>query len=632
MVKRYLSLRPLDDALTIMKSSFPAPRAVEVIPLVHTVGRVTAEPLYARYAVPVAHTSSMDGYAVQSRDTEGARDTRSLKIFDFARINTGEALPDRYNAVVAVEDVWADEGGFEIRKAAVPLQNVHTRGSDVKSGQLIIPRGHQIRPFDVGTLAAYGYTELAVRSVRIGVIATGNELVTPGTVPGPGQVVENNTLVTAAYLAGMGATCKNYGIIPDDPESIRNALQDAAAENDLVVISAGMSVGRCDCTVDVIAMLGEVLVHGVAMLPGKLALIGRIAGKPVIGLPGYPLAAQAVLREFAARLLGWWGLVPYPEHTISARIAQKVGSELGSEEFVPVSVANVHGRYWAFPRSRGMNMQVATMRSNGYVRIPAEKEGYPTGRELPIHLTVSPHLIEKAFLLAGTTGPEIDLLADLLVDADILLQCCTVGNMGAALALRSNTCHAAAMMMIWQGLPGEELILRPLSGLNLVRIHLNGQELGLASHGEDLDFTTARIINQPRGTAARILLDAFIHHQGLDPLTVTGYHHQVKSHDAVAGEVASGSADAGICTSTAAEAAGLAFSPLGCESCDLVLRKEYADDERVMDIIKIIRSSEYISRLGHSAAHSLEKIGEIIDILPDRAASPAFASPLRPGV
>ncbi len=617
LVERYRSLRSLDAALRVMRESFPAPQVVETVPLLQAVGRVCAEPLYAQYSVPGVRSAGMDGYAVRSGDTSGAREQRPIRLFQYAPINTGDPVPDEYDAIVPFEDVWKCGDACEIRKSVVPFQHVHQVGSDARSGQLIIPRGHRIRPFDLGSLAAYGHTNIPVRTVRVGIIATGNELVAPGVQPGPGQVIENNTLVSKAYLTGMGASCRDYGIIPDDADRIRTTLVEAAAENDLVLISAGMSIGRRDCTVDTIASLGEIIFHGVAISPGKLMLLGRISGKPVLGLPGYPLAAQTVLREFASRLLCWWGLAPYPEYTLTARIAHNVGSELGSEDFIPVSVANVGGRCWAVQHPRGAHMQLTMLRSNGYLHVPSSAEGWTAGTEVPVHLTVHPSLIDRAFLCVGPNQPPLDHLANLLTDTGVYLHCCTAGNTGAVIALKNNRCHAATMTMIWQGIGEDHAVMRQLNGLDCVRIHLGAQELGIAASSAQPDMndlSTASIVNRQRDSASRALLDALLRQRSVDPSTVAGYDREVRSHDAVAAAVSQGIASMGVCTRTIAEESGLKFLPLTRESYDLVVRPELLDEECFSSILTVIRSPGYISHLPESLRCGPTKIGDVLDI------------------
>ncbi len=279
-----------------------------MVPLLKSVGRVTAEAIFARYSVPEVHLAAMDGIAVQSRETRGASEQHPVTLKQAVRVNTGNVVPPLYDAVIMIEDVYIDHERFIIRRAAPPWQHVRPAGEDIGESEMALPSRHLIRPPDLGALAAYGITEVPVLTVRIGLIPTGSELVPHGEFPAPGQVVESNTVMAEAMLGTLGAFCTRYPMVKDDPVQIRKALERAVAENDLVIISAGSSAGTKDFTADVIADLGEVLVHGVAIKPGKPAIIGRIDKKPVIGMPGYPLSALTVLREIVTPLVQQFGL------------------------------------------------------------------------------------------------------------------------------------------------------------------------------------------------------------------------------------------------------------------------------------------------------------------------------------
>jgi len=447
MVKRYLSLRSLDEALAVLRTSFPAPAGTETVPVTRAAGRVTAAPVYARYSVPEANLAAMDGIAVASRETLGATEQAPVALGHVLRVNTGNIVPPGFDAVVMIEETWEREGRFQVRKPVVPGQHVRTAGEDIREGQLVLPRGHAIRPFDIGALATYGIDRLEVTAVKAGIIPTGSELVPLGARPAPGQVVESNTIMAGVFLGGLGAACTKYPIVPDDPDRIRDALSAAVGENDLVVISAGSSAGTRDFTAEVIASLGELLFHGVAMKPGKPAMLGRIRGRPVLGLPGYPLAAQTVLRELAAPLLEAWGLAPAPRCTLAARLSGPLSSDLGFDEFVPVSVGRIGGKTWGIPHSRGSAVQMATVRANGYVHVPAPVEGVEAGQELEVVLTTDPGSVGRTVLLVGTPDPALGELEELATARGLLVHTSRSGIHGAILALRRGSCHAAPVRL-----------------------------------------------------------------------------------------------------------------------------------------------------------------------------------------
>jgi putative molybdopterin biosynthesis protein len=447
MVKRYLTLTSLDEALRILRTSFTPPGRTETVALVDSVGRVVASPVYAKYSVPEVNIAAMDGIAVKSGDTLGATEQAPVTLGHAMRVNTGNIVPQEFDAVVMVEETWEREGKFQVRKPVAPGQHIRLAGEDIRKGQLVLPSGHQVRAFDIGALATYGITDVEVRSVKVGIIPTGSELVPLGVRPGPGQVVESNTIMAAVFLRGMGASCTKYPIVQDDPGRIRDALAAAARDHDLVVISAGSSAGTRDFTAEVIGSLGDLLFHGIAMKPGKPAVLGRIGGGPVLGLPGYPLAAQTVLHEFAAALLESWGLRAAPRCTTHARLSRTLSSDLGFDEFVPVSVGRIGDQAWCIPHSRGSAVQMATVRANGYVHIPAQVEGLEAGQEVEVFLTTDPATIDRAVLLVGTMDPALGELADHAHARGILIHASSNGETGALFALGQGSCHAVPLLI-----------------------------------------------------------------------------------------------------------------------------------------------------------------------------------------
>ncbi|PKL61427.1 MAG: molybdopterin biosynthesis protein [Methanomicrobiales archaeon HGW-Methanomicrobiales-2] len=595
MSRRYLNLTPLAEALAAMRQAFPPPGHAETVPLHLSVGRVTAEPLYAEYSIPGADIARFDGYAVKSGDTLGAQDQRPLPLLASARINTGEVLPVSFDAVVMIEDTW-DEGGIPwVRKSAASWQHVRHAGEDIRAGELVLPKGHQIRPFDLGALATYGITQLAVRSVRIGIVPTGSELVPLGVAPAPGQTIETNTLMAEAYLSRMGATCRRYGIVPDDPDLIRNAVQTAVAENDLVILSAGSSAGTRDFSRDVVGALGEIIFHGIAVRPGKPVLLANVGGKPVLGMPGYPVAAQTALREVAGNLLAWWGLSPLPGGEMDVRLSRRLASDLGFDEFVPVSVGRVSGTCWATPHPRGGGIQMAVVRANGYLHIPAAREGIEAGEEVHVRLTVPPPEIARTVVCVGQRDPALAELRNRLSETGYLLHCCNASTMGAVLAVRANTCHAASISLPETETAWDNQVLRYLPDVDLLRVQVARTELGIVSAGP-LDagsLASLRFVNRPKGTAARIFLDAWLDRQGIDAGRIAGYEQEVRTAGAVAAAVGSGFADAGVCPAPMAREAGLRFTLLGYESCELLIRKELAADDGVASLVRAARSPEF---------------------------------------
>ncbi|NMB79821.1 MAG: molybdopterin biosynthesis protein [Methanomicrobiales archaeon] len=625
MVKRYLELRALEESITLIKGMFPAPGLTEKVPVVKSVGRVVAVPVYAKYSVPEVNIAAMDGIAVRSRDTISASDRNPVTLVQFTRVNTGNIVPPEYDAVIMIEDVWEAGERFQIRKSAVPWQHVRPAGEDIKENKLILPRGHLIRPFDIGALVTYGITTIDVLSVNIGIIPTGSELVPLGVRPGPGQVVESNTVMAQVFLSEMGANCTRYSIVPDEPDEIRKTLMKAVEENDLVLISAGSSAGTRDFTESVIRSLGDLVFHGVAVKPGKPVMLGKIEGIPVLGLPGYPLAAQTVLREFAAPLLESWGFPAVPHYTVRVRLAHPLTSDLGFDEFVPIFVGRIGSTLFGTPHGKGAFAQMATVKANGYTHIPAPVEGYEAGTELDVVLTTDPGSIERTVILTGSLDPALEELASLAHDTGLFIHATNPGNLSGIRALCTNSCHAAPLVLPAQSfLPTYQPLMQCKDAEDLAFVHIASVEIGIASiDGLGLhDLLQARFINTRKETPSRTVLDAVFAAEGIDPALLNGYTQEVHGPPAVAAAIRNGFADAGICTSSIAKSNGLRFVPLAHEDYELAFRMKMINDSRIRTLISLIQSPQFSAILKKSGGHDTSITGSIRRLDSTRTLSP----------
>jgi putative molybdopterin biosynthesis protein len=364
------------------------------------------------------------------------------------------------------------------------------------------------------------------------------------------------------------------------------------------------------------------------MLPGKPVMVGNIDGKPVIGLPGYPVAAQTVLREIVVRLLVHWGF-PFPQEILlPVKIARNMPSELGYDEFIPVSVGNVNGTAWAFPHPRGSGIQMALVRANGYIHISSGMEGKEAGTRLDAHLTAAPHMVDRVLLCTGVHEPAIDMLGNLLANENIFLHFFTAWNGGACIALRNNSCSAAAIAMPDIGWGPDEGHLHLLDGVDVVHIHLADAEQGIVSRNGITrdDLIKSRIINTKRGSTTRMVLDWLLSRDGIHPDQLAGYSREVKSPEAVVHAIRNGSADAGICSSSIATPSGLSFIPLVRETLDLYLRSESLDDIRIQRLMTVIKSPEYLGALEKNGRYLTDRTGQVRRAIPSGKQVPCSGS------
>ena len=363
---------PFEEALSLVKKTAPA-YVSRTVSLPDAAGCVLSEPVYAKYSVPPAPVSAMDGFAVKAAATLGASAETPLTISEFDRVNTGNVVREMFDAVIMVEDVEFDGSDapaeITIRAPIKAGRNVRATGEDIEAGRMVLPAGARVRPFDIGALAGYGITEVAVRSVSVGIIPTGSELIAPGEVPKPGQVVESNSVMTEAYLRQFGVDVIRYPPVADNRELIREAIEKAVAENEIVLLSAGSSMGSKDFTASAIADLGEIVFHGVFMKPAKPSMLGIINGKPVIGMPGFPLSAQTAQRLFVRELLELWGFTGPSHETLTVTAGETVSSDDFLDEFRFAAAAEVSGRIVALPQIRSSSMQMNGIRANCYLHL-----------------------------------------------------------------------------------------------------------------------------------------------------------------------------------------------------------------------------------------------------------------------
>jgi len=568
------------------------PERVEAVrlPVADSVGRVTAAPVWAARSSPAFDSAAMDGIAVRAEDTVGASDTSPvlLPAGAYEVVDTGDPLPPGYDAVIMREDVHHTDAGAEVRAAVPPYQHVRTIGEDISATELLLPEGHRLRPVDAAASAAAGVVELQVRRApRVVVVPTGDEIRPIGSDLRPGEIPDTNSLMLAAQAREAGCETEVTGIVVDDPDAITAALRDAAARSDLVILVAGSSAGRDDYTARVVAAAGTLAVHGVAVRPGHPVVLGTVGTTPVLGAPGFPVSAALTFDIFAAPLLAELeGAAPRQRPLATARLARKLPSAIGMDDWVRVRLGRVGGDVVATPLPRGAGVLTSLVRADGLLVVPAGTEGHHAGERVSVELLRGPAEIDRTIVAIGSHDLVLDLAASWLRAADplITLASSNVGSLGGLVALRDGLCHLAGSHLLDPAtgeytLPYLDRIFGPEADLAVVRlVHRQqgllvapGNPLGLSGI-DDLKRPELRYVNRQRGAGTRVLLDQELAGRGIDPAGVTGYGREEHTHLAVAAAVAAGSADTGLGIQAAARAFGLDFVPVAQEPYDLVLR------------------------------------------------------------
>jgi putative molybdopterin biosynthesis protein len=658
----YLEDIPLAEALARWQQALGAagldqPLPGERVELDEAPGRVTAEAVWARVSSPHYHAAAMDGYAVRAEDTRGASETHPIHLpvgRSAFYVDTGDPLPPNTNAVIMIEDVQVRDCGLPIAecglslpqseinnpKSAIeilapvpPWLHVRPMGEDMVASELILPANHRLRPQDIGAAAGSGHAWLTVRRrPRVAIQPTGTELVAPGSTLHPGDIVEYNSLVLGAMIREWGGLADRLPPLADDYAAIRDRVLEAAGDHDLVIVNAGSSAGSEDFTARIVADLGQLLVHGIAIRPGHPVILGLIelpgSGRmvPVAGLPGYPVSAamtcELVIKPLLAR---WLGLAPEERPQASATLTRKVVSPMGDEEFLRVTLGQVGGRIVATPLPGGSGILMSLVRADGIVRIPRGEEGFDAGAVVPVSLLRSPGSVSRTIVAIGSHDLTLDLLADEMGQRyrGRSLSSANVGSLGGLLALSRGEAHLAGSHLLDEetGEYNVPYIRRILPGTPVVLLGFVQREQGLmVPKGNpkriqglaDLTRPDVVTINRQRGAGTRVLLDYRLKQAGIDPRAIQGYERQEFTHLAVAAAVASGAADCGMGILAAARALDLDFVPLDSERYDLVIPAEHYRSELLKPLLEIIRSPAFAARVRTLGGYATPRIGEVL--------------------
>ncbi|HXW68761.1 MAG TPA: molybdopterin biosynthesis protein, partial [Dissulfurispiraceae bacterium] len=597
--------------------------------------RVTAQPVFAKYSSPFYHSAAMDGYAVRYADTFTAGETTPLLLkigSDAVCVDTGDPIPEGFNAVIMIEDLNVNDGHIEIYQPVTPYQNVRVTGEDIVATELIIPENHIIRPIDIGAMLASGNFEIKVRKkTRLALIPTGTEIIEPEMVkerpPVPPEIIEYNSAMFQGLAMDLNAETVRFPIVKDDPEAIKKALYDASRLSDLVVINAGAGRGSEDYTLEAIRSLGEVLVNGAAIKPGKPVIIGIINSKPVFGIPGYPVSAyitfQLFVRPVIARLSA---ITAKAGDEIEAVISRQIASSLGIDEFIRVKVGVVGDKQIATPIGRGAGLLMSLVRADGIIKIPADSEGLSAGHKVAVELFRNKEEIRKTIVCIGSHDNILDLLANSIKKnyPDYSLSSAHVGSMGGLMALERGEAHCAGTHLLDEdsGEYNVPFIKRFFPEQKMVLVNLVYRQQGLLikkdnpkniNGFEDLLRDDVLFINRQPGSGTRLLLDKYLKEKGISPSMIKGYEKNEYTHMAVASAVLTGLADTGLAIYSSAKALGLNFIPVADERYDIAIPYEFMEDEMIHIMLRVIREdNEFRSMVQSLGGYDTTEMGKVL--------------------
>jgi putative molybdopterin biosynthesis protein len=458
-----------------------------------------------------------------------------------------------------------------------------------------------------------------------GLIPTGDEIVSPTENPGRGEIIEFNSSIFSAMLQQWGAVTKVYEITPDRFERIKAVIEKASSECDLVVVNAGSSAGREDYTAKAIGEIGSVVTHGIAIRPGKPAILGLVNGRPVVGVPGYPVSGIIVMEKVFKKVLE---SLMHVENTARSRakatLSRKIVSSLKYKEFIRMKLGVVGEKLIATPLSRGAGVVTSFAKADGLLELPLNSEGYEAGQEVEVELLKSEKEIRHTLAVIGSHDPLIDVIADLIRKgaADQYISSAHVGSMGGIMAVKRGEAHLAGIHLLDEetGVYNQSYIKRYLSTENIVLVEGVVRMQGLIvapgnpkriSSVADIVTEGIRYVNRQKGSGTRILLDYLLKKNGLAAGSIYGYEREEFTHLSVAAQVASESADVGLGIYSAAKIYGLDFIPIWEEQYDFIMPERFADLELIKQFIRILESEEFRQELGRIGGYKLDRPGRM---------------------
>ena len=633
----YLKTKPVEEALAaymaVLEESGAVNPQTEWVDTYSALGRRAAGPVFAKCCSPLFNAAAMDGIAVRAAATKGASESHPLTLklgTDYKIVDTGDPVKSPFDAVIMAEDVVeVDEETVQILASVPGWNHVRSIGEDIVAGEMMLQTGHVIRPVDLGVLLASGNLQVEVfRQPKVAILPTGTEIIEPKAEPQEGDIIDSNSGMFAGQVTEAGGIPHRLPIVEDDYEKIKKTVLDALENHDMLVINAGSSAGTEDYTVHILREIGQVVVHGVAMKPGKPVILAMVKGKPVIGLPGYPVSAYLAFENFAVpvlrRLQGETGAWTEPAGCrVQAVISRRMVSSLKHREYVRVKVGKVGGKLVAAPLARGAGAAMSLVRADGFCIIPQNSEGYEAGETVEVELYKNLDEIENTLVSIGSHDMIMDVIGDMMASQyhNLFLSSTHVGSMGGLMALqRGETVIAPTHLLNEEDGRYNEAVLKQLFGSGRVALIKGVSRIQgiMVKKGNPLniqsveDLTRVRYVNRQRGAGTRVLLDYKLKQAGIRPEEIDGYDKEAATHMAVAALVASEEMDAGMGIRPAADAMGLDFIEAGMEEYDFAIDRQNLQLPQVQAFLEILRSPAFHEKLALLGAYGWDQAGTLI--------------------
>jgi len=631
--KEFRKLVTRDEAGKIIKNLDIKPHSQEV-EIENAFGHILAHDVVSQVDVPPFTRASMDGYSVHASDTYSAREDRPvglklkgsipaginpelvLEKGEAAEIATGAVMPEGADSVVMVEHTHLDNDVF-IHRAVSINENVMQAGSDIMAGERVLTKGTYLGAREIGVLCAIGKSRINIFGLNVGIISTGNELQEPGFVLEAAEIYDVNSFSLSCGIKECGGTPVRYGKVKDDEVQIKNALIALSKTCDIILTSGSTSAGSGDVMYRIIEENGVVFAHGIDIKPGKPAIIGKIFGKIIFGLPGYPASALTIFNEFVAPVIRKLTGKKITHNKIKARLAVRIRSD-GRSQLLPVGLI----RGIAYPIDKGSGAITTLSEADGFIEIPSTVEIIEAGED--VQVTLYREMDDPDLFFVGSQCFGLDTIADL---ADLKMRIINVGSTGGLIAIKNGIADIAGVHLLHESGVYNIPFLEKFAIVDAVLVKGYLREQGLIIRPDSKirkfeDIINARFINRNTGSGTRVMTDmklkdiAKISNISFEELinNIKGYHTEAKTHSAVAAAVKLGKADVGVGIRAAAQLNGLKFIKIADEEYDFVIPKRLMDSMEIREFLDALRSRMFREKLPPGLG-AYERTGEIVSLL-----------------
>lgn len=594
-----------------------------------SLGYVLSKPAFAKVSAPNFTASAMDGIAVDYIKTLGASENNYIilkKNIDYEVVDTGDYIKPIYNCVIMVEDlIHVDKDTVKITSPIGFFENIRSTGEDIVKTQMILPSYHKIRAVDIGALLSGGIENVYVcKPLSVAIMPTGTEIVdiSKGNLD-VGEIIDSNSYMLKALAKEIDLDATVTDIVKDDYNLIKEKISELTSKNDIVFVNAGSSAGREDFTRDVLNELGKVIVHGVAIKPGKPVVLSIVNNKMVVGIPGYPVASYIIFDRIIKPIINNIFQIKSTDYKLNCTLTKRINSSLKYMEFIRVKIGFVNGKWVATPLARGAGVSMSLVESDAILCVPKAYEGFEKGEQVEVNLSKPLDELKKQIVSIGSHDLIIDIIKDALVKEgnEINIGSTHVGSLGGILTLKNKECFMAPIHILDEetGKYNTGIINQFFKNEKMALIKGVKREQGLiVKKGNPLniqginDLKRCKYVNRQRGSGTYILLEYLIKQANIDKKDITGFGFSVPTHFDVAINVKEGIADCGLGIYSVAKALDLDFVKIANEDYDFLMYYDDLETEKTKAFIKALKSDVVKKELEKACGYELDGIAEVM--------------------